>query len=217
MSDAAGHLAESAQTLLLHDRMLGLAKFVVGLLQVGMQARLVEQAAALRLCGKDLHLQSFFLRVDGLDLLEDLLVFIARFFQHQHDHAHGNEQLQNRRNENPGGGQAFIFLGKGIGRQINAPERKAKAEQTDSDELPAFTQAVKAQAGEHAGDADQQKDGKLDEQRIVQHLRADVTPDHEKEHEQSEESLARFDFQEVQAAPKQKDSGDSHAPLAHNL
>src|SRR5438876_404626 len=41
VGDAAGQLAEGAEPFVLHDRLLRLAKFVVGALQLGVQTRLI--------------------------------------------------------------------------------------------------------------------------------------------------------------------------------
>jgi hypothetical protein len=57
MGDAAGHLAQGAQTFLLDDRLLGLAQFLIGRLQFLARIGLIEKTAALFLGRKDFQLE----------------------------------------------------------------------------------------------------------------------------------------------------------------
>ena len=121
MGDAAGHLAEGAQALLLHHRLLGLAQFIVGGLQFLARTGLGEERAALLLGGEDLKLQFAFLRINGFDLLQDLPVDVARLFQDQYDHADRDEELQHRGEENFGVDQGSEPLREGVADQVHSP------------------------------------------------------------------------------------------------
>src|SRR3954464_4214380 len=101
--------------------------------------------------------------------------------------------------------------------QVNSPKGETELEQADSDELAPFAQAIEAEPGKHAGDTNEEEDMQQDEQWIMEHLRTDITPDHQEQHEKAEQSLTRLDFQKVKTSPKEEYSGDTDAPLANDL
>ena len=97
---------------------------------------------------------------------------------------------------------------RGVGSRVEDDISKAKQrvrvlreEQAHANELTPFSQPIKTQPGEHTRNADQKKNRKLNQQRIVQHLRTYIAPHHQKEHEKPEQRLPRGNVEKVQAAP----------------
>src|SRR5687767_10048231 len=154
--------------------MLRLSQFVICVLEFILHARLVKQAAALFLGGKNLQFQRFLFAADRLHLLQRLFVVVAGFFQHQHDHAHRDEQLQNGRHQEPRRNQVLVSLRERIRGQVHTPQQETEEEKADSNELPALPQSIKTQARKNTRNTDQRKNRKLDQQRITQKLRTDI-------------------------------------------
>ena len=135
MCDAAGHLAEGAEALLLDHDLLGLPQLVVGLLQAIGQTRTLSYK--LRHCSSVVIILSckaeFSERTAVISAMR-LFVFVADFLQNQHDHADGDEELQDGRHKKAGAGKVFVLLGKRIAGQIKSPEQKTQGQHARADE-----------------------------------------------------------------------------------
>ena len=213
VNDAAGHLAQSAQALLLHDGLLGAAEFVVGLLSAFGRAHPVVKALAFLLGGEDLDLEGLLLAADGGDFGAGLFGVLAGLLQHENDHTDGDEELENRGDEETGGVEFGIFLRQRVSGQIDAPEDEAGGEQAGANKCLLLEVAPEAKAGKEAAEAEQDENRQLEFKGSGAHLGADQAPDGQEHHEPAEGSLPDREVQKAEAAPQEKDRGNRYAAL----
>src|SRR5258708_9038876 len=178
-------------------------------------ARLVEEFLVADLGGEDAGSERVTRDLASVGFFDDMVIGFTDFLEDEDDHADSEHELEAGRDKHGDAGKIFGAFEEGIAGHVNAPQGEAEGEQGCTDVFVFGAVFEKAPGGDAAGEGDEREDGNfhLQPAQVKETIRAHVTPNQKEHNEPAEHGLADALAEKAPAAPQQKNSRHTDAPL----